>query len=85
MTDRPITQTRDEPTDDPRTQPDAYDLPIELYAGVIIVIMGALVLVTPLLTQMPSDAPWNPTLMNLISGSIYVIVGLGLLFRSKTA
>lgn len=86
MTDQSITQTQDEPIDDPRNRAqsdaDEYDLPIDLYAGVIIAIMGILVLVTPLLTEMPADAPWNPTLMNLISGAIYLIVGLGLLLRA---
>ncbi|QRV17648.1 hypothetical protein JMJ58_22845 (plasmid) [Haloterrigena salifodinae] len=86
MSDDSLTQTQDEPIDDPREQTasgtDEYDLPIDLYAGAIILIMGVLVLVTPLFTDMLSDAPWRPTSMNLISGTIYVLVGLVLLRRA---
>ncbi|WP_121741490.1 hypothetical protein [Natronorubrum halophilum] len=86
MTDRSITQTQDEPIDDSRTRAqsdaDGYDLPIDLYAGTIIAIMGLLVLITPLVAEMPSDAPWNPMAMNLISGAIYVVVALALLVRA---
>ena len=52
-----------------------YDLPVELFAGIVILIMGVLILITPLVTEMPSDFVWNPTLINGISGAIYLVVG----------
>lgn len=52
-----------------------YDLPVELFAGSVILIMGVLVLVTPLIADMPADVPWDPVLINGLSGGIYVLVG----------
>lgn len=52
-----------------------YDLPVELFAGIVILIMGALVLITPVFSEMPADLVWNPTLINAISGTIYLVVG----------
>ena len=62
-------QTATEPAD------DDYDLPVELFAGIVILIMGVLVLITPLVTEMPSEFVWDPTLINGISGAIYLVVG----------
>lgn len=52
-----------------------YELPVELFAGTVILIMGVLVLVTPLITDMPTDLPWDPILINVTSGAIYMAAG----------
>ncbi|WP_129115351.1 hypothetical protein [Halegenticoccus tardaugens] len=86
MQDQRKTLKKDVSTEDRVTteRPDeGYDLPIDLFAGVVIVAMGILVLVTPLITAMPADAPWNPTAMNIISGSIYLLIGMGFLYRAR--
>ena len=60
-----------------------YDLPVELFAGSVVIIMGVLVLLTPLITTIPQDYVWNPALMDLVSGAIYIIIGVYLLIRSR--
>lgn len=86
MNDKPKTMIQDSSADDQNAS-DApseteYDLPVELFAGSVILIMGVLVLVTPLTTDMPADLPWNPLLINILSGGIYVLIGLFFLWRS---
>jgi hypothetical protein len=61
-----------------------YDLPIQLFAGTVIAIMGLLVLATPLVTAMPSDHVLDPTAMNVVSGGIYVAVGVFFAYRGMT-
>ncbi|MFC6907107.1 hypothetical protein [Halalkalicoccus tibetensis] len=61
---------------------DEYNLPVELFAGIVILIMGCLVLVTPLIYDMPTDLVWNPLIINLFSGSIYLVVGVIFIYRS---
>ncbi len=73
------TTTADVSANDDRTNDASdhgeYDLPVELFAGSVILIMGVLVLVTPLIADMPADVPWDPVLINGLSGGIYVLVG----------
>lgn len=79
MDNNPKTTTADVSANDDQTNKASdqgeYDLPVELFAGSVILIMGMLVLVTPLVAEMPTDAPWNPVLINGLSGGIYVLVG----------
>ncbi|WP_227379388.1 hypothetical protein [Haladaptatus halobius] len=67
------------------TTSDSYDLPVSLFAGIVILIMGILVIITPLFAAMPTNSAWDPVLMNLISGSLYVIVGAYFIWRGKSA
>lgn len=60
-----------------------YDLPVDLFAGTVILIMGVLVLVTPLITDMPTDTPWDPVLINVSSGAIYVLAGAYFIRRAE--
>ncbi|WP_101295903.1 hypothetical protein [Halegenticoccus soli] len=85
MQDQHGTSTKDGQASDLSTiqkTDDEYDLPIELFAGTIILTMGILVLVTPIVTEMPTDSPWNPTAMNVITGGIYLLIGAGFLRRA---
>lgn len=79
MNNKPKTTTADASSSDYDTDEvsddSEYDLPVELFAGSVILILGVLVLVTPLITEMPTDIPWNPTLINVTSGAIYVLAG----------
>lgn len=60
-----------------------YDLPVELFAGSVILIMGVLVLLTPLIADMPANMPWDPVLINGLSGGIYVLVGAYFIRRAE--
>lgn len=60
-----------------------YDLPVELFAGTVVTTMGILVVLTPLIANMPRDYVWNPVLMDLLSGAIYIVIGIYLLIRSR--
>lgn len=79
MNNKPNTTTADVTTSDTQTnkasEESEYELPVELFAGSVIIVMGVLVLITPLITAMPTDIPWDPVLINMFSGSIYVLVG----------
>ena len=79
----PTSQDAEATTDESGTPETEYDLPVELFAGAVVIVMGILVLATPLITEMPSNWVWDPLLMNLISGSIYVIAGLFLIYRAR--
>lgn len=86
MNDKPKTMIQDSSADDQNASDvpseNEYDLPVELFAGSVILIMGVLVLVTPLTTDMPADLPWNPLLINILSGGLYVLIGFFFLWRS---
>lgn len=87
MTSQQPTSTSSESIDDRATErddEDEYDLPIELFAGTVILIMGILVVLTPLTTEMPGDWVWSPTAMNAFGGTIYIVVGGFLLYRHRT-
>lgn len=72
MTDNTTASEQESP--EPSSEND-YDLPVELFAGIVILIMGALVLITPVFSDMPADLVWDPILINGISGTIYLLVG----------
>jgi hypothetical protein len=59
-----------------------YNLPVELFAGIVILIMGSLVLVTPLFADMPTNLVWDPVFVNVSSGILYLIVGAIFVYRS---
>ncbi|RRJ31401.1 hypothetical protein [Halocatena pleomorpha] len=89
MDNNPQTTTPDVSATDDQTSKasdqNEYDLPVELFAGSVIFIMGVLVLVTPLITEMPADTPWDPVLINGISGGIYVLTGVYFIRRAGDA
>lgn len=72
-----------DPTTNEASSGSEYELPVNLFAGSVILIMGVLVLVTPLITSMPTDVPWDPVLINATSGVIYVLVGAYFIRRSR--
>ncbi|UPM45025.1 hypothetical protein [Halocatena salina] len=84
MTNTSETTTTDATTDesDAASDTNEYELPVELFAGSVILTMGVLVLVTPLITTMPSDVPWDPVFVNVTSGAIYVLCGMYLVHRA---
>lgn len=86
MSNKPSTTTVDEPSENyemtETSDESNYDLPVELFAGLVILTMGLLVVVTPLITEMPNDVPWNPVLLNVTSGALYIVVGAYFVRRS---
>lgn len=86
MNDKPKTMIQDSSANDQHTSDapseNEYDLPVELFAGSVILIMGVLVLVTPLTTDMPANLPWDPLFINILSGGLYVLIGFFFLWRS---
>lgn len=87
MRNKPNTTTADASASDHKTNKASdeseYDLPVELFAGSVIFVMGVLVLVTPLITEMPADTPWDPVLINVSSGAIYMLVGAYFIRRAE--
>lgn len=74
-------ETDNEQSGATRADESEYDLPIELYAGTVILIIGVLVAITPFTAEMPTDWVWDPVMMNTISGAIYITAGVFLLHR----
>lgn len=75
------TTTGEQTTTEPAADKE-YNLPVELFAGIVIFIMGLLVLITPLIYEMPTDLVWDPILINVASGTIYLLVGAFFVYRS---
>lgn len=74
--------SRSEQTTTKSNDGEEYNLPVELFAGIVILIMGFLVLITPLIYEMPTNLVWDPIFINIASGAIYLLVGAFFLYRS---
>ena len=59
----------------PQRDRRSYDITAETFIGALVVIIGALVLITPLFSAMPRDHPMNPALLDVIVGGMYVVIG----------
>ena len=66
----------------PREQKQVYDVIAEIFIGSMVSIMGVLVVVTPLVSDMPEDHPWNPVLIDVLVGALYLIIGGFVLYRA---
>ena len=62
---------------------DEYEFPAELFAGIVITIMGILVLATMATTGMPTDHVVSPYLMNTLSGMFYLAIGGYFIHRGR--
>ncbi len=66
----------------PREQRQVYDVMAEVFIGSLVSIIGALVMVTPLISDMPEDHPWNPAIIDVLVGALYLIIGGFVLYRA---
>jgi uncharacterized membrane protein HdeD (DUF308 family) len=66
-----------------RRQKLEYDVASEIFIGSMVLIMGALIFITLLVTDMPEEHPWNPVVMNVLTGSIYLVIGGFVLYRAR--
>lgn len=67
----------------PREQRQVYDVMAEVFIGSLVSIIGALVVVTPLISDMPEEHPWNPVLIDVLVGALYLIIGGFVLYRAR--
>lgn len=75
-------QERSTQEDQPTEGGKIYDVVAEIFIGSMVSIIGLLVLVTPLVSAMPEDHPWNPVLIDLSVGTLYLIIGGFILYRA---
>lgn len=75
-------QERPTQQEQPTEQKQIYDVVAEIFIGSMVSIMGLLVLITPLTTDMSEDSPWNPVFIDVSMGALYLIIGGYVLFRA---
>lgn len=76
-------QERPTEQEQPTESKQIYDVVAELFIGSLVSIIGLLVLITPLVSSMPEDYPWNPVLVDVLVGALYLIIGGYVLFRAR--
>jgi len=61
---------------------DEYNVATEIFIGAMLTIIGVLVLITPVVSEMPRDLPVDPVLLDVVIGLLYLAIGTGVFGRA---